>query len=387
MRNVAVYAVIFLLCSAIGVLGADSASAQKVYVTVVEAGPGKTGLLFSWDYFNPKLAEGPAWLILQGKIHLKSTITTSGGWGGLVTANEPWLIEVDPGFARDVLCGGAGLLHLAVKDSYGNEHYWSVPFSEVIVRSNRLYLSVKRELCAPLPAARGTYARVPGASPIADIDAFLVSCPARDELKILMEDFPVLFEPPMRPKPPQYECTVPPTALEEIPDQLPIYQALRVIRHMVLSQPLPWTSLHPYAWFKSKIGAIVVSYTADKASCCHTVYPPGKPGGVLAITIPKADQDLLRSRLVWRDPQSGTGLFGLMLLLFHEARHVDLPHDCGYKDSSLSYMGAWAVQYYMALWMAEGKIDVGLAGTPYPPYLKQYAEDLLKTRFCDQGTP
>lgn len=188
----------------------------------------------------------------------------------------------------------------------------------------------------------------------------------------------------MRTKDPEYACHVTVHHTRTISDQLVIYQALRVIRHMKLSAPLPWTPLHHYEWLKSKIGAIVVSYTAEKNSCCHTVYPLGKPEGTLAITLKKADDDLLQWRTVWRDPQSGVGLAGLILLIFHEARHVDLPHNCGYKDTTLDYMGAWGVQYTIAKMMAEGTIDVGLAGTDYTQHLQYSAEELLNTRFCNE---
>ena len=387
MRSKAGIVLVALCAVGLGVLGADSPDAQSLTIGFTKTALGDIGIMFDWDYCNSKLVSGPAWVIIQNKIHVKSTIHKTSAWGGHITSDEPWMVDEDPNLVRAIICGyGVGTLYLKVKDAYGNKHMWSVPFGEIQVQQGRLYYSLKRQLCAVLPAWRNpySYAEIPGTAPIGNIDAFLATCPPEDELAILEADFPVLFEPAMRTKDPEYTCHEPISRMRILSDQLAIYQALRVIRHMKLSEPLPWTSLHPYEWLKSKIGAIVVSYMAEHASCCHVVYPPGKPEGVLAITIPKADQNLLRSRMVWRDPQSGVGLADLILLIFHEARHVDLPHDCGTKDSSLDYKGAWAVQYYMAEMMAEGKIDVGLAGTNYPQYLAALAAEILATRFCNE---
>ena len=380
-----VFVILYVACFA--VLGADSPDAQSLTIGFSQNALGDIGITFDWDYCNSKLVPGPAWVIIQNKINVKSKIQKTSTWGGHITSNEPWMVDEDVNLVKAIICGyGTGTLYLKVMDSYGNQHMWSVPFGEIQIQQSRLYHSLKQQLCAILPAPRNpyAYAEVPGTSAIGNIDVFLATCPPKDELAILEANFPVLFEPPMRTKDPEYACHEPISHMRSLSDQLAIYQALRVIRHMKLSEPLPWTPLHPYEWLKSKIGAIVVSYTAEHASCCHVVYPPGKPEGVLAITIPKANQELLQWRTVWRDPQSGVGLVGLILLLFHEARHVDLPHNCGYKDTTLDYMGAWAVQYYMAKWMAEGKIDVGLAGTDYPQHLAAFANELLATRFCGE---
>jgi hypothetical protein len=233
--------------------------------------------------------------------------------------------------------------------------------------------------------AQDPWASIPDAEQIVDIDSFLLSCPSADELAILQADFPILFEPAMRFRDPLYNCLEPTSTIRAISDQLVITQALRVIRHMKLFQPLPWTDLHPYEWLKSKIGAISVSYTAAYNSCCHTVFPINKPGGVLAITLQKVSDDLLRYRMQWRDPSAGTGLGNLILLVFHEARHVDLPHDCeGIYDSSLDYMGAWGVQITMARYLVEGWIDIGLHADELP-HLEWLADSLTSSRMCAEA--
>ena len=233
--------------------------------------------------------------------------------------------------------------------------------------------------------AQTGYADIDDCAEIVSIAAFLETCPPQDELAIIQADFPILFEPARRFGDPAYLCVEPTSTMRVLSDQHIIMQALRVIRCMKLSRPLPWTDLHPYEWLKSKIGAIAVSYTASFNSCCHTVFPVSKPDGVQAITLQKASDALLRYRSQWRDASAGTGLGNLILLIFHEARHIDLPHNCGgIYDSSLEYMGAWGVQITMARYLAEGWIRVGLPEEERP-YLDWLADNLEATRLCENA--
>ncbi|MBN1859265.1 hypothetical protein JW848_08685 [Candidatus Bipolaricaulota bacterium] len=213
--------------------------------------------------------------------------------------------------------------------------------------------------------ASAAYAEIPGAEPITDIDAFLAQCPPQDELEILQRDFAVLYEPGPQPEPGRggssaaYRCGGSITTATPLSDASAIYQALHVIRHMKLSEPLPWTDLHPYEWLKSKIGAIVVSSTMESDHCCKSVDVSWKSGRTLAVTIRSASGDPLDWRRSWINRQSGVGLEGLVLLMFHEARHVDVPHTWGSGDATLSETGAWGVQFTIAQWIADGRIAIG----------------------------
>ena len=110
--------------------------------------------------------------------------------------------------------------------------------------------------------------------------------------------------------------------------------------------------------------------------------PPGQDEEVLAITLQKASDELLRYRTVWRDPSAGTGLGNLILLLFHEARHADLPHNCeGIYDSTLEYLGAWGVQITFARYLADGRIDLGLDEAQQDA-MAWLADDLESSRIC-----
>ncbi|MFC2095907.1 hypothetical protein ACFLSW_05680 [Candidatus Bipolaricaulota bacterium] len=239
-------------------------------------------------------------------------------------------------------------------------------------------------LISSAATAQELWSSIPDTSGIASVETFLATCPSEEELAILQANFPILFEPAMRFRDPLYECFEPMNDMRVLSDQLVITQALRVIRHMKLEKPLPWTDLHPYEWLKSRIGAIAVSYTAQFNYCCHTVYPPDQPDGVQAISLQKASDDLLRYRRQWRHPSAGTGLGNLILLIFHEARHIDLPHNCGTNDTTMEYMGAWAVQITMARYLVEGWIDIGLPEGELP-YLEWLADDLEFSRICENA--
>ena len=234
-------------------------------------------------------------------------------------------------------------------------------------------------------APTSAYAEIPGTEQIADIDAFLEQCPPQDELEILQRDFVVLVEPASERGDPYapYSCNSTVTPTTTLSDASAIYQALRVIRHMKLSEPLPWTDLHPYEWLKSKIGAIVVSSTTEYDHCCRSVSVAGRSGRTQAMTIRRASADLLEWRRVWVNRQSGVGLAGLVLLIFHEARHVDVPHTWGSGDATLSEMGAWGVQYTIAQWIADGRVAIGTNISPYYQAATGWAAEAALGRIQD----
>ena len=377
-----------LLATAATVLAAESPEAEHLTVWFVENLAGDVGVHFEWDFCNSKLESGMAWVTWQNRVSVKSEIATTSAWGGLVTSLEAWMVEDAEDLAQALVCGAfPGAVQLKIRDAYGNVHGSSIPFSEIEVLPSRVADALRDTLCQPLSAARHDphlgYLEVPGTETIADIDAFLATCPPDDELAILQSDFPILHWPPARTQDPMYSCWGSVDHTRAITDALTIIQALRVIRHMKLSEPLPWTFLHPYDWLKTRIGAIIVSQEAELNMCCSYVNVVGSPVPVAAMTLQKADDALLNARTVWRDSQEGVGLGNLILLIFHEARHADLPHDCGTNDSSVSYMGAWGVQVEIAQRLADGRIDVGLDGEVDGAFMAAAVQQILQTRFCE----
>ena len=376
-----------LLVTVVVVHGAESSEAEHLTVWIVENQTGDVGVHFEWDVCNSKLEPGIAWVTWQNRVSVKSAISVTSAWGGVITSQEPWMVENAEDLAQAFVCGTfPGAVQLKVRDAYGNVHGSSIPFSEIEVLPSRAADALRDTLCQPLSAARHDphlgYLEIPGTETIADINAFLAICPPEDELAILQADFPILTWPPVRTQDPAYTCWGSIAHTRTITDALTIYQALRVIRHMKLSEPLPWTFLHPYDWLKTRIGAIIVSQEAELNMCCSYVNVAGSPVPVAAMTLQKADDALLNARTVWRDPQEGVGLGNLILLIFHEARHADLPHDCGVNDSSLDYMGAWGVQVEIAQRLADGRIDVGLDGEVDGAFMTAVAQQILQTRFC-----
>jgi|GEM_PF-2427033 len=246
-------------------------------------------------------------------------------------------------------------------------------------------------------AAQATSPRLAIASPIGDVDAFLDTCPSAGELAILERDFPIFTQgqSPISDERP-YKCQEPVSGMakQDLSDRLIVYQALRLIRHMQLEVPLRWTSLHPYNWLKSKIDGISLRDGITTPFCCyHPVEDPSR----LTVVLPTRSRDVLRSLTEFIDPQSGIGAADTAILLFHETRHVDKPHNCTTCqagdgcDTNLKYLGAWAVQYFMARRMGLGSIDVGLDGSTRKAYdrsqLLDRADTVLARRFCDAVEP
>lgn len=171
---------------------ANSPDAQSLSISFHQTALGDYGILFDWDYCNSKLEEGLAWVIIQNKIHVKSTVKKTSPCGGHITADELWMVDEDVDLVKAILCNfGPGTLYLKVKDAYGNEHMWSVPFAQIHVEQNRLYSSLKKEHCLVLPAQQNpyAYAEIPWTSPIVNIDAFLTLCPPEDELPSFRRTF------------------------------------------------------------------------------------------------------------------------------------------------------------------------------------------------------
>ena len=122
-----------------------------------------------------------------------------------------------------------------------------------------------------------------------------------------------------------------------------LYQGLRVIHALHFDQSLPWTQRNLYVWLKEAIHGIVIT-DAEYSYCCQA----GKQ------IVLKADLLYQPDYQVWGNPQSGGGLMGLVGVIIHEARHAEIGgHTCGADDATLEELGAWGVQYYLFLYMAE----------------------------------
>jgi len=366
--------VLVLLSAVQLVWAADSPEAQSLTLTPTRGAWGDLALEASWDAYGPELRPGKGWITLGETVRVPAVIERAGTVGALVRSERPFLVRELQEALAPLLCLGQGTLSVKVRDLFCHEVEWEAPPARVSWVQNGLLSAVRAAVCGP-----ESWRTVPGGKSISDIASFLAACPPPDELALLRGDFPILFR-PARDSAPGYACTEPTGALEAPSDQLVIYQALRVIRHLLLSTPLPWTYLHPYDWLKSKFGALVVNSGVGFADCHIRVTPPGGTAQVTAIVIQEAE---LQGGIGWGDPRTG-GLARLILRIFHLARHVDRAHDCGERDSSLDYLGAWGVEYTLATMLSQGTIQAGLSSEQRGA-LAAYAQQLLATRFCSGG--
>jgi hypothetical protein len=140
------------------------------------------------------------------------------------------------------------------------------------------------------------------------------------------------------------------------------YQALLLIKDLEFDLPLPWTNLSLWDWFTRSVHGIQF-VTGERALCCF-------PGGVIKVPAGAA-----------YDPGFPTFAFGFV----HEARHADAwtPHPCGFRDNTIDQMGAFGVQYYLGVWIAEHAISPAL--TAEERRHARNASDLLRSSaFCQE---
>lgn len=363
-------------------------------VSLAKNTEGELTALFQVLQVNSDLKKGGGRLRVSRDLSFRAKIVLDGRKLQSVYTRERWQIKDSPQLAQKIFCDNSGeKLYLTVSDSNNRSKHLSFSIEDIVVKGADTNRRLLRKFCTNRQQdqtnSTPNYRTIPGAKRITDIDNFLNTCPSHRELLVLRDAFTIAYQPKYRTPEPAYSCTkeVGTRNLKPNPT-LTYYQALRVIRHMELTKPLPWTNLHPYNWLKSKIGGIIISYEAPKPTCCYTLSSPGSDNPVTAIKIPKADRPLVQSRMSWYDSQSGVGLWNLIGVIFHEARHVDLPHNCGpngNKDSTLNYMGAWAIQYYIAKRMENGTIDVGLKDKwEYQSALENSYKELLSKRFCEE---
>jgi hypothetical protein len=148
--------------------------------------------------------------------------------------------------------------------------------------------------------------------------------------------------------------------------------------------PLPWTTASLYDWFTSAVSGVRFRGDISVSFCCD-------PANVINVQTQNIDA-LQTDR--WLSPDYPAGMQGLVVLLAHEARNNEgYPHACGTNDQNLQEMGAWAIQYYLFVWLAEHSDPAFL--TPDPPFpglgttyyqdQAAYNAELTLSRFCNLG--
>ena len=118
--------------------------------------------------------------------------------------------------------------------------------------------------------------------------------------------------------------------------QTSIYQALVFLKRLRFTRPLPWTHDAVYDWFRRVVRELVVEVSATDIS--HNA------GGAVFIVFRTAEIQRASNSLA-DVPFAG---------LVHEARHSDGGgHNCGTGDRRVDDLGAFGVQYYLLVWIAE----------------------------------
>ena len=179
-----------------------------------------------------------------------------------------------------------------------------------------------------------------GQSPVT-VDAFIAGCPSADDVAAISADLDISLE--SDPTGGTLVCTAAAGSANLTRAQERAFQALRVMRQLQFTRPLPWTSLPLYTWLNNAIDGIRFRGDISTSFCCS-------PARVINIQL----QNLSAlSTLRWADPQFGSGLSGLVGVITHEARHSEGPgHTCGANDATYQERGAWAIQHDLYLWLA-----------------------------------
>ena len=201
------------------------------------------------------------------------------------------------------------------------------------------------------------------------VDAIMSSCPTACELAWFDNDFDILFDDASGL--PAYTCQDGLDPDGGVNPRLAVYQALRAMAALSFDQPLPWTDLELYEWLHNAIDGIKLT-TTSVSYCCDPQHR----------IVLKADLLSQPSQASWYDPQTGIGVANLVGLIVHEARHAEIGgHTCGHDDLTLDELGAWGVQYYYFIWLAEHTPDGML--TPVQIQAAQYSAQNALSRICN----
>ncbi len=206
------------------------------------------------------------------------------------------------------------------------------------------------------------------------IDQLLAHCPTAQEVAAINKDLKLSFE--ADPTTGKWVCTAAAGSADLTLMQRRAYQTLQAMKQLKFSKPLPWTDKQLYEWFVSTIKAIRFRSDAQFSFCCD-------PKDTINVRVASNVYIVLTDR--WIDPSSGGGLMDSAVLYVHEARHNQgLPHTCGANDKTIAELGAWGVQYYLDTWLADYSDPNFISDPYYRQIAKSDAEQIRKTRFCDE---
>jgi hypothetical protein len=208
------------------------------------------------------------------------------------------------------------------------------------------------------------------------VDAFIAACPSAADVAAISADLDISFG--SDPTGGTLVCTAAAGSANLTRAQNRAFQALRVMRQLQFTRPLPWTAQPLYTWLNQAIDGIRFRGDISLSFCCD-------PPRVVNIAIPNT---AAVGAPRWIDPQTGAGVSGLMAVIVHEARHSQGPgHTCGANDATYRELGAWAIQHDLKVWLAlyTGSFLDAPAGSPDLSYyrLLEFGDsETVLTRFC-----
>jgi hypothetical protein len=222
------------------------------------------------------------------------------------------------------------------------------------------------------PSASAT----PSATAAPTVDDFFVRCPTADEIALVDKDLNLQFE--TDPTAGKTVCLASSGSADLTAIQKRAYQSVLVMKQLTFDAPL-------YDWFIGAIQGIRFRGDIQNSYCCE-------PAGVIDVAIAGNSYLLLTDR--WVNPSLGGGLMDTMILFVHEARHNEgFVHTCpdGASDKTIAEMGAWGVQYFLFLWIAQHGQRPFLRAPGNDPnaYRRLALQDALDTqrvRFCNEPT-
>jgi hypothetical protein len=216
---------------------------------------------------------------------------------------------------------------------------------------------------------------------IETIDEFFARCPTADEVERVNTDLEISFE--YDPTAGTLVCTASKGSADLTLLQKQVYQTIYVMRLLHFSRPLPWTEKQLYDWLVDTIDGIRF-VDGGMSHCCE-------PENTIVIAL--NENSLILQTDQWIVSGEKYGLMNATLLYAHEARHNEgFLHTCTARngdDNTLDEMGSWAIQHYLALWIAQYGDHAFLTAqggdqNRYRLAALQDAEVTRLTRFCKE---
>ncbi len=207
------------------------------------------------------------------------------------------------------------------------------------------------------------------------VDRFLATCPTAAQVAAVNRDLRLDFEFDATAREP-LSCRSSEGSRDLSPLKRRVYNTLLLMQQIEFDQPLPWTKAPLYRWLTTTIRGIRFRPDITNSFCCN-------PERVINL----APNSVANVTDRWMDPAWGAaiGMYGLMPVIVHEARHADgYLHTCGSKDRTIEELGGWAAHYYLLRWLTEHTDQAFFSSGPrtYNDRLKAKADDTLKNQFC-----